>query len=243
MDNKSIYQLMPLVMRDLGAIPKSKKNREQNYKFRSVDDVLNALHPVLCQHGVSLSVKARNLKTETRVEQKAGGRGERAVCRSTLEMDVMFFAPDGSYICHTACGEGLDYGGDKATNKAMSAAFKYAMFLGLAIPVDASAVEDGDSESVEMPAGQVEEPKQLDTANPPTAENSTSVNLGALCSVTQVERIKQLTKDAGKDAEWLKGVIAKRNKSCLADLTVDDAVKLIARLEQLVTEHQAQIHF
>lgn len=158
-------------------------------------------------------------------------------------MDVQFFAPDGSSICHTACGEGLDFGGDKATNKAMSAAYKYAMFLGLAIPVDASAVEDGDSESVEMPAGQVEEPKQLDTANPPTAENSTSVNLGALCSVTQVDRIKQLTQAAGKDVEWLKAVIQKRGKAHLADLTVDDAVKLIARLEQLVTEHQAQQHF
>lgn len=233
-----INVLLSEVMEDLGAIPKSKKNTSQNYKFRSIDDVLNALHPVLCKHGMTAPVKTRNLKTEVRIEEKAGNRGERAIYRSTLELDVEFTAPDGTKVVCTAAGEGIDFNGDKATAKAMSAAYKYAVTLGLCIPVEAGVLDDGDADE-----RKVDDKPQLDTANPPTAENATSVSLGALCSVTQVDRIKQLTQAAGKDVEWLKAVLAKRNKTCLADLTVDDAVKLIARLEQLVTEHQAQRHF
>lgn len=239
----TIHQIMPLVMRDLGAIPKSNRNREQNYRFRGVDDVLNAVHPILCKHGISLAVRARNLKTETRVEPKAGGRGERTVYRSTLDMDVAMFAPDGSSVVHTTCGEGLDYGGDKATNKAMSAAFKYAICLGLVAPVEAGDIEDSDRDTADSAADEKPQSRVLDTAPRPGEDARSSIGLGEPCSESQRQRIIHSTQELGKDAAWLKDLLAKKGKQSLADLTVEQAEGLMAWLEQSKTEQQAAQHF
>lgn len=234
---EQIHTLLPAIMADIGAIEKGKKNREQNYRFRSVDDVLNALHPLLCKHGVSLGLDVTDHKVESRQEAKAGGRGERSVTRATLMLTVRFMAPDGSCRTFSACGEGLDFGGDKATAKATSAAFKYAMLLGLCVPVEAADIDDGDQEGPAAAA----EPTPDPVPEPPKEKPVYSESLGALCSDDQKSKIKTLAVELkGDDAkDWLKAVLEKHGKTALADLTVDQAIKLIAKLEQLNTEKQA----
>ena len=47
-----IYQAIIGVMSDIGVIGKEKKNAQQGFKYRGVDDVMNALQPVIVQHGL-----------------------------------------------------------------------------------------------------------------------------------------------------------------------------------------------
>ena len=93
-----------------------------------MEQALNVLSPLFAQHGITPSVTAHEFCTD-RWEQ-SNDRGTKTVCHATLLLTVRLTAPDGSFVENTGAGEGCDYGGDKAANKAMSAAFKYAMFFG-----------------------------------------------------------------------------------------------------------------
>nr|MDQ3012932.1 ERF family protein [Acidobacteriota bacterium] len=47
-----IYELIPKVMAEVGAIEKARRNEQQKYFFRGIDDVLAAFQPVLAKHRV-----------------------------------------------------------------------------------------------------------------------------------------------------------------------------------------------
>ena len=242
---QQIHTLLPAIMADIGAIEKGKKNREQNYKFRGVEDVLNRLHPVLRKHGVSLGQTILGHTVESRWEDKAGGRGQRSVTRATVKLRITFFAPDGSWRDCEGCGEGLDFGSDKATAKACSMAYKYAILLGLAIPVEDHTLDDPDQDTPADETGT--KPEAQSTQAPstkPQAPGSYSESLGAAITDDQKTRVKRLVlslngDDREKAKVWLNGVLAKHGKDSLDDLTVDQALKLIAKLEQMNTEKQA----
>jgi hypothetical protein len=156
-----IYSLLPKVMADIGNISKEGRNNQQNYNFRGIDQALNAIGPVLQKHGVSVSVSVENHQHEL-ITVHLGDR-ERTDSRVTLLLVVRFYAPDGSYIENKTAGEGWDAGGDKATNKAMSAAMKYALFFGLVIPVNADDIVDHDRDGKE-------ESRPLNPNPPPRAK-------------------------------------------------------------------------
>lgn len=133
-----IGELLPLVMADIGAIDKTRTNQHQKYLFRGIDDVLNAVSPVCAKRSVRVEVTIHDYQSEktTWIETYQTGDREKFRMRVTLKMRLAFTAPDGSQHIAEAIGEAMDTNGDKATNKAMSAAFKYACFMGLVIPVE-----------------------------------------------------------------------------------------------------------
>lgn len=45
-----IYKALAGVIADVGSVAKDKVNRQQGFKFRSIDDVYNALHPALARN-------------------------------------------------------------------------------------------------------------------------------------------------------------------------------------------------
>lgn len=149
-----IYKLLSLVMADIGAIAKSKKNEAQGYIFRGIDDVLNALHPALVAHGVSSSVQVVWHREQLIVTESPGklplaearkfNSKLRWVAHAQIKLRVRLSAPDGSYVTFEGVGSAVDHNGDKATNKAHSYAYKYAVALGLCIPVQAKDLDDGD---------------------------------------------------------------------------------------------------
>src|SRR5688572_20518300 len=47
-----IYGAMANIMTDVDAIVKTKQSSGVSYAFRSVDDVMNSLHPILAKHKV-----------------------------------------------------------------------------------------------------------------------------------------------------------------------------------------------
>lgn len=139
----SVYKSILAVMSDLAkvGIGKDKRNQQQGFNYRGVDDVMNALAPLLVKH--QLLVLPRVLKRDVlQRESKSGG----TLFCVTLEMEFDFIsvADDSKHTVGPIVGEGMD-SGDKASNKAMSIAYKYACFQAFCIPTEATAVE-GDAE-------------------------------------------------------------------------------------------------
>lgn len=136
-----VYQTINLVQSDLAkqGIAKDRTNQQGNtYKFRGIDDVYNAISPLLAKHG--LCILPRMISRQCLERQTAKGS---AIFYVTVEAEFDFVsAEDGSKHTVRTFGEAMDMS-DKATNKAMSAAYKYAAFQAFAIPTEG----DNDTES------------------------------------------------------------------------------------------------
>jgi len=124
-------------------ISKDRNNSQQGYKFRGIDDVYNALAPVLAD--ASLNVYPNVLKRE--VVERTNQKGT-ALFYVTVEVRFDFVsAVDGSTHAVVTYGEAMD-SGDKATNKAMSAALKYAFMQTFCIPTEGDNDADATTHEV-----------------------------------------------------------------------------------------------
>ncbi|MBP3664439.1 MAG: ERF family protein, partial [Tyzzerella sp.] len=52
MEEKKIYQAINSIMKEIGAIGKNQKNQQQNFMFRGIDAVMNAISPALIKYKV-----------------------------------------------------------------------------------------------------------------------------------------------------------------------------------------------
>lgn len=136
-----IYKAIPCIMGEINAVGKNKKNTQQGFMYRGIDDVMNAINPALVKHNVFIVPEVMEQSREERKTAK-GGSLLYSVCR----MKFRFCADDGSYVEAVTIGEGMD-SGDKATNKAMAVAFKYACFQVFCIPTE--EMKDPDAETPE----------------------------------------------------------------------------------------------
>ena len=134
MENRiEVYAAINAVQLDLSkeGITKNRKNQQQNYNFRGIDDVFNALSPLLAKHKLCILPRILTRTCEER-QTKSGG----SMSYVTVEAEFDFVsAVDGSKHIVRTFGEAMD-SADKATNKAMSAAYKYAAFQAFAIPTE-----------------------------------------------------------------------------------------------------------
>lgn len=141
-----VYQAINAVQRALAksGISKDRKNMQgSGYMFRGIDDVYNAVSPLLAEHGLCILPRMLSRICEERAS-KSGG----ALFYVTVEAEFDFVsAEDGSKHTVKTFGEAMD-SGDKATNKAMSAAYKYAAFQAFAIPTEGD--NDADSHTHEV---------------------------------------------------------------------------------------------
>jgi hypothetical protein len=142
-----IYRKMSEVMREIGAIGKDQKNAAQGFKFRGIDQFVNALYPALTRHGVFMAPKALNHVQELKEVIRSNGKSgvDKHVA---IMMEYTFYAEDGSNVTVGPIpAEGLD-SGDKATNKALSAALKYALIQTFSIPTEDMAEADLESPEI-----------------------------------------------------------------------------------------------
>jgi len=162
-----IYELMPKVMADVGAIEKGRKNTQQNYAFRGIDDVLSAFQPVLAKHQVFFIPEVLNKEVTDR-ESKSGN----VLIYTTLQVAYTFYAPDGSSVRAVVVGEAMD-SADKSSNKAMSAALKYALLQIFCVPTEAN--EDADATTHDVRPRQPAKPAATrPQAVPPAADAAPS---------------------------------------------------------------------
>ena len=181
----NIYETISAVMNEIGAIGKTSKNAQQGFMFRGIDAVMNTINPALVKHKLFIVPEVLEQTREERTTAKGG-----LLIYSVCKIKYTFYAEDGSNITCTVIGEGMD-SGDKATNKAMSIAFKYACFQVFCIPTE--EMVDPDSECHEV-AGKkdIKKPitdEQYDTISDLFDEKSLSAMLGYF----GVKEIKALT--------------------------------------------------
>ena len=141
-----VYKAINAVQSELSfvGITKDRRNMQgSGYNFRGIDDVYNAIAPLLAKH--SLCILPRVLAREC-VERSSKSGG--ALFYVTVEVEFDFVsAEDGSKHTVKTFGEAMD-SGDKATNKAMSAAYKYAAFQAFSIPTEADNDADAHTHAV-----------------------------------------------------------------------------------------------
>lgn len=128
-----VYSAIAEVMAKLAkvGIGKNNKNAQQGYKFRGIDDVYNALAPFLAESRLLILPRVKS-RTVTERETKSGG----VLFYVVLDVEFDFVsALDGSKHTVQVVGEAMD-SGDKASNKAMSAAYKYACMEAFCIPTE-----------------------------------------------------------------------------------------------------------
>lgn len=160
----AIYKAIAGVISDIGYVAKDKVNKQQGFRYRSVDDVFNVLHPALAKNKVFIVPQILDREQITIGKTKNGTDMIKVVCR----IKFTFYAEDGSYVESIIIGEGLDTG-DKATNKAMSIAYKYACFQVFCIPTEEMIDPDA-----ERPEQQMVTPKALsDPVKAAASKNNT----------------------------------------------------------------------
>lgn len=141
-----VYQAINKIQAELAKVGISKDRRNTQgagYNFRGIDDVYNAVSPLLAQHGLCILPRMLTRVCEER-QSKSGG----ALFYVTVEAEFdLVSSEDGSKHTIRTFGEAMD-SGDKATNKAMSAAYKYAAFQTFAIPTEAD--NDADAHTHEV---------------------------------------------------------------------------------------------
>jgi len=176
----NVYQAISAVQKDLSAqgISKDRKNTQgSGYAFRGIDDVYNALAPFLAKHGLCILPRVLNRESVER-QSKAGG----ALFYITVEVEFDLVAADGSKHTIKTFGEAMD-SGDKATNKAMSAAYKYACMQSFCIPTEGD--NDADAQTHQV-APKVEKPKGIDLDH----------TKALMASAVSYENLKDIFKEA-----------------------------------------------
>lgn len=132
-----LFKKIPLIMAEVGHISKDRRNQQQGYSFRGIDDLYQALQGPLAKHGVFFAPTIINQTREERTT-KSGG----ALIYTILTVKFTFYDEEGATFECATIGEAMD-SGDKSANKAMSAALKYALLQIFCIPTD----EDNDPEN------------------------------------------------------------------------------------------------
>jgi hypothetical protein len=194
-----VYQAINKVQADLArvGISKARTNSQgAGYKFRGIDDVFNALSPLLATHGLCILPRMLTRTCEERMS-KSGGN----LFYVTVEAEFdLVAAEDGSKHTIRTFGEAMD-SGDKATNKAMSAAYKYAAMQAFSIPTEGDNDTENNTHEV-MPKSK---------AN----HNAMQDHITAISESTTLEelqaRFKEAYKAAGTDKEWLEAVTAAKD--------------------------------
>lgn len=142
MEHKKVYAAISAVAKEMAAtgISKDRRNQQQGFNFRGIDQVYNALAPALVNHGLLILPRITERTVTERATQKGG-----VLFYVVVKAEFDFVSTeDGSIHTVTTYGEAMD-SGDKATNKAMSIAYKYAAFQAFCIPTEETAI-DADAE-------------------------------------------------------------------------------------------------
>ncbi len=158
MENRLIFKKMSDVMKEIGYVAKDQKNQAQGFKFRGIDQFVNALYPALIKHGVFMTPRCTSEEHQLQEVVRSSGKAgyDKHV---SIMMEYDFFAEDGSKVTIGPIpAEGLD-SGDKATNKALSAALKYALIQTFSIPTEDMA--EADLESPVIGGDNVKEKKEV----------------------------------------------------------------------------------
>lgn len=192
-----VYQAINDVQYELvkvGIAKDSRNSQGSGYNFRGIDAVYNVLSGIMANKGLCIIPRMLTRTCEERTS-KSGG----ALFYVTVEAEFdLVSAEDGSKHTARTFGEAMD-SGDKATNKAMSAAYKYMAFQTFAIPTQGD--NDADAYTHEVSS---------------TFSSVMADHLVAIQDATDSDTLKAAYQAAykacGTDANWQKKIIAAKDE-------------------------------
>lgn len=161
MTTKHVYQAINRITAIMAAegLPKSRENRQQGYSFRGIDDVYAALSRHFANEKLCMFPRVLS-RTVTERATKNGGISSYVVV--DVEFDFVSAIDDSTHTVRTM-GEAMDTA-DKATNKAMSAAQKYACLQTFLIPTEGDNDADAHHYERAAPAAPKSEPSATEQA-------------------------------------------------------------------------------
>ncbi|MCU6700683.1 ERF family protein [Dorea ammoniilytica] len=227
-ENPKIYAAIAGVIADCGIVGKDKVNKQQGFKYRSVDDVFNALHPALAKNKVVIIPTVVERQCEEVGKTKNGTAILKVICK--VKYDIC--AEDGSRVTSIIYGEGMDMG-DKATNKAMAIAYKYLCFQVFCIPTEEMSDPDGESleEKIRTPKKQLEKKQEKPKEQPATTESSNDEAEDVKISQPMLATIQNEQKRTGvtdKQILAMRDVKAKK----IEDMTVLEYKKVMSKFQK-----------
>lgn len=192
MSEGKIYEAISNVMEDIGAVGKNDVNTTQGFNYRGIDAVMNALNPAMVKHKVFCVPEILEQSREERKSSKGN-----LLIYSICKIRYRFYTTDGSCIEAVTIGEGMD-SGDKATNKAMAIAFKYACFQVFCIPTEEMKDPDSESHEVQEKDKNLVNPSELISAemvnNIMKEIERTGIDPGEVLKLFHVNIFEELTK-------------------------------------------------
>ena len=239
-DQMEIIKLLSSVMEDAGAVRKSERNTHQNFNFRGIDAVVNAVSPALRKHGVVVLPTVNECIYETVIV----GQNKTAMGHIRVDVTYAFYAPDGTSVSARVSAESMD-SGDKATAKAMSVAFRTALLQVLCLPTDDS---DPDASTYERsPSTIASKPLKTDlgtkgageSVSYPAQEQHSDAGGSKLVTENQIKMMHQVLKQIEGDEALLHELAG---KASVKELTVGEASKVIEQL-LAIKRGEATINF
>lgn len=242
-----VYKAIDCVREELAkeGIAKGRKNQQQGWHFRGIDDVYGALAPLLAKH--NLSILPRMLSREVTEHQTQKG-GTLFYVVVDAEYDFVSSIDASKHTCKVF-GEAMD-SGDKATNKAMSMAYKYACFQAFSIPTEGDNDADATVHEVKARAAK---PAAAKPVAPPTPDvvakaqkrfeecsnledaKSTMMNIyNALAESTKHKYSLEKIEECVMQFKWLEGRFTKEEMKELQELA-DRLTGVTAQLEEALT--------
>ena len=215
-----IYEAIPKVIADVGAVGKDKVNRQQGFKYRSVDDVFNALNPALAKNGVFIVPLI--LQREC-MEVGKTSKGA-TIVKVMLKVKFTFYASDGSHIETIIYGEAMDMG-DKGTNKAMSIVF--------CIPTEEMQDPDANSPAEEI-VTQTAAPKQQPAQKPASEQKpevSQDVSTEERITPVMLQTIREQQIRTGVSDEAILGMRAVKAKK-VSEMTITEYKAVMKKFEK-----------
>lgn len=143
-DPAPVHVAISRVLGDLPAIGKSDYNAQQKFHFRGVDAVLNALNPLLAEHGLTVLP----YKVVERIASTRSTKSGSVMYEVNLHVRFRLIGPAGDFLEGEAWGEGTD-SGDKATSKAHTAAQKSFLIQAFSISTQEQSDDEPDRHSPE----------------------------------------------------------------------------------------------
>lgn len=138
-----IHAAIAKVMADIKPVAKGRKNEQQNYRFRGIADVYAATQRVMAANGLHIVPYQVLDQRDTERTTTRGG----TLFNVRIRVQFRIYADDGSFVQLETVGEGMD-SGDKAANKAMSGAMKYALIQAFCLPEDQPDEAENDDHEV-----------------------------------------------------------------------------------------------
>jgi hypothetical protein len=206
-----IYKALAEVNKGTKAIAKDRRNEQQGFKYRGIDEVMNELHSLFAANEIIILQTVNSVEVTERTNQRGT-----VLFYVRINVTYHFTHSNGSHADITVFGEAMD-SGDKATTKAMSIALKYALLQMFLIPTEED--KDPDAQTHEVKAKAATNGKaQTEAITPPPMDQPVDYKLIAqkileidsAGSVAELEDIYRNNKPMQKEREFIVALAKKK---------------------------------